>query len=511
MPPNAEAAALAELKVNLADQQWRLTHLYWIQDEHGKETKFAPNEPQLWLWLNRWYGNIILKARQLGFSTFILLIFLDTCVFNSNTAAGIIDLTMFEAEKKLGKIKFAYDRMPQAIRDAVPLIKSNSREMIFANGSTIQAGTSHRGGTNQLLHISEFGPISARAPKVAKEIKAGAFGTVHAGQQIFVESTSEGSGGEFYDMVQRAESDQKLGKALSKLDFKLHFFAWWRHEGYTLDPSTVTVPQDMVDYFAELQVKHGIKLKPGQMAWYVAQRRRMGDDAMFKNFPSTPEEAFFASLEGAYFKRQMSKIRLDKRICHLPIDESKPVNTFWDIGKDTTAIWFHQTDGVRHRLVDYYENSGEVITHYCRELIKIRDKRQFVFGKHLGPHDFGVADWGGEGKTRKERAFDLGFEIEAIPRVQDKDDSIDECRIFLGLCWFDEEHTKRGIECLDNYTKKWNEDLSVWGSQPEHNWACHGADSLQTGAMGFSHEPIFRQDGRRSRGIPDSQRSAWGA
>ena len=38
----------------------------------------------------------------------------------------------------------------------------------------------------------------------------------------------------------------------------------------------------------------------------------------------------------------------------VPFDPYRPVNTFWDIGMDDeTAIWFHQTDGVRERLIDF--------------------------------------------------------------------------------------------------------------------------------------------------------------
>ena len=41
----------------------------------------------------------------------------------------------------------------------------------------------------------------------------------------------------------------------------------------------------------------------------------------------------------------------------------RPVNTFWDIGMDDdTAIWFHQTDGVWHRLVDFYSNSDDSLS-----------------------------------------------------------------------------------------------------------------------------------------------------
>jgi hypothetical protein len=47
------------------------------------------------------------------------------------------------------------------------------------------------------------------------------------------------------------------------------------------------------------------------------------------------------------------------------------VDTFWDIGMgDQTAIWFHQHDGLRHRLIDYHSNSGESLPHYDQETLR---------------------------------------------------------------------------------------------------------------------------------------------
>jgi hypothetical protein len=89
---------------------------------------------------------------------------------------------------------------------------------------------------------------------------------------------------------------------------------------------------------------------------------------MKSEYPSCIEECFYASLEGSYFKREMSRARDDKRIgLPLPYDPSRPVNAFWDIGMDDeNCIWFHQTDGVRHPLIDLYQNSGEGLPHYIQ-------------------------------------------------------------------------------------------------------------------------------------------------
>jgi hypothetical protein len=98
-----------------------------------------------------------------------------------------------------------------------------------------------------------------------------------------------------------------------------------------------------------------------QPAWYAKMFEEQGPDDMKSEYPSCIEECFYSSLEGSHFKRELAKARDDKRIgLPLPHDPSRPVNTFWDIGMDDeNCIWFNQTDGVRHRLIDFYCNSGE--------------------------------------------------------------------------------------------------------------------------------------------------------
>jgi hypothetical protein len=75
---------------------------------------------------------------------------------------------------------------------------------------------------------------------------------------------------------------------------------------------------------------------------------------MKREFPATVEEAFEASIEGAYLAEQMAKVRREGRICNVPIERA-PVDTFWDLGvNDDMVIWFRQKIGPEHRFIDYY-------------------------------------------------------------------------------------------------------------------------------------------------------------
>jgi len=498
----------------MADREWRLDHLYYIQDKDGNELQFKRNAAQRKLDVDQWYRDIIVKARQIGFSTFIALLILDDCLFRRNTRAAIIDATLGDAKKKLAKIKFAYDRLPATVRLTVKLKKDNTEEMKFSNGSEISIGTSFRGDTPQILHVSEYGKISADSPDTAKNIRTGAFNAVGKNGKIFVESTAHGVGGEFYDGVQRASAFAKSGLEATTLDFKLHFFAWWMDPDYRVPSHLVLITAQMQAYFAELKTKYGINLDANQKAWYVKMHEEQGPDDMKSEYPSCIEECFASSLEGSYFKRELQKARDDKRVgLPLPYDPSRPVNTFWDIGMDDeNCIWFHQSDGVRHRLIDFYQNSGEGLPHYVQILQEKQRTRNFIYGKHYGPHDLEVREWSSQAaKPRKEIAKELGVTFIVVPRIEDKADAIEAARRFLQTTWIDSEHCGDGLKGLDNYRKRWNKTLSCWSGDPVHDFASHIADALMTGAVGLIPDRIRRQPKQHRHDSTGRGPSSWSA
>lgn len=479
---------------DLKSRRWRLNNLYMIVDRHGQKVIFKMNEDQEALYTNQHYQNIILKARQRGFTTFIQILMLDACLFNSNTYAGVIAHNREDAEDFFSKkIKFAYDNLPPSLKAAIPSTQDSAKMLSFANGSSIRVGTSLRSGTYHYLHISEFGKICARYPEKAKEIVTGALNTVHAGQFVFIESTAEGSEGYFYEFCQEAQNVERMGSALTALDMKFHFFPWWRDGEYRVDPRNVAIPEDLKQYFALLEIEHGVTLDDAQKAWYAKKLKTQGDD-MKREYPSTPGEAFEAAIEGAFYSRQMAAARKEGRIGRVPYDPALVVNTWWDIGmNDATAIWLHQNVGKENRLIGYYENSGEGIDHYAGWLKTWAAERTAQFGTHIMPHDVNVREWGGRGKSRKETAMNLGIKpIQVIARTPNLLDDIQGARNFLASCWIDEESCSQGIRCLDNYRKAWDAGNEVFRNQPLHNWASNGADAFRQGANGFKPPQKFK-------------------
>lgn len=482
-----ELQAYREIKSRLSDREWRLNNLYWIKNDKGQKVKFEFWPEQKALYDEIWYFNVILKARQLGFTTFILIYTLDACLFNSNHSGGVIAHTREDAEDLFkNKVKFAYDNLPEWLKAEIPATQDTARKIEFANGSSITVGTSLRSGTNQKLLVSEYGKISARYPEKAIEIKTGALNTVHSGQQIFIESTAEGKQGEFYELVTLARKLQQEGRDLTVLDPKFHFYPWYKHPGYVLgetDISNTSINLEMQEYFAKIEGECRVKLTPGQKCWYVKKAAIQGD-LMKREFPSTPDEAFESSLEGAYYAQQMALVRKNRQIGHYPWEPSRQVHTFWDIGlNDEMAIWFFQHIGHEYRFVHYFENSGEGWQHYANYLKSLG----YSYGTHYWPHDGNKRILGKEVITSKNVALDLGIRpIEIVPRTLDVMADINNyCRPVLPRCSFDQVSCAQGIAHLDNYRKQWDEKLGHWKETPLHNRASNGADAFRTFAMGY--------------------------
>lgn len=459
------------------DPLWRLENYYNIVNKDGKVTKFKLNWAQRLLHENVWYCNIILKARQLGISTYICMLFLDRCLFNDNKAAGVIAHTREDAEFLFKRIKYAYDKLPPHIKDARPAKTDSARELCFSNGSSIRVGTSMRGSTLQYLHISEFGKICAKFPDKAQEIITGSLNTIAPGQYVFIESTAEGREGYFHDICKTAQDNLKSGRELSKLDFKFHFFPWWGEPSYRIG-SQVVMSQQSLDYFEHLK-NRGIALDPEQMYWYAARKETQGDN-MMREYPTTPDEAWESAIDGAYYAQQMSRCRLEKRIGFIPYDDALPVYTAWDLGyNDSTSIWFAQVYGKEVRLIDYIEGSGESLAHW----LGVVKSRPYIYEKHIAPHDIMVHEYT-TGMTRQASARKMGINLIPAPKVEIIP-GIDQVRSLLNRCFFDEKRCMMGIKALENYKKQWNDRLGCWNKDPLHNQYSHGADAFRTLATGM--------------------------
>ena len=212
-------------------------------------------------------------------------------------------------------------------------------------------------------------------------------------------------------------------------------------------------------------------------------------------------QEYFCSFEapntGSYYGRIIEELQREGQITRVPYEPSLGVHTWWDLGMDDcTSIWFTQTAGFEQRIIDYYENSGEPLSHYAKVLA---DKPYAYAGHHL-PHDVEVRELG-TGRSRKEVLNNLGMAVQVVPKLE-LGDGIEATRTLLPNCWFDAEKCAYGLKALMVYHRKWDEVKRAFATHPEHDWSSHAADAFRYFAVGSNatRSHPYPQHARRRSG-----------
>jgi hypothetical protein len=461
---------MEELVDLLSDKQWRMHNLYYVLTNTSQTVPFHPNHAQQRFQESRTDQDVILKARQLGFSTYIQVDMLDDALFNDNQRGLVIANSQRNAKRIMrDKLRFAYDRLPEIIRVMVPLVTDSQSELVFGNGSNVCVETSGRGGTWDYTHISELGNISRERPDAAHSIMTA---VVPASRKTVVESTAEGIEGEYFDLVTKARTGNS--------DWNFMFYAWHDNPQYVRSFTKISLTEDDKKYFANVEDVVGKKLTTEQINWYLSKRDSLPDpESMHQEHPSYPDEAFAVSVDRCYYTTQYNKLVEDKRITTVPYDESLPVNTYWDIGvSDATVIWFGQDHGSSTHFIDYFENETSKPYSF---FVKILTDRGYMYGIHYLPHDGNQRRPGvEENLTPQEMLKKLGVtNTEIVPRCTTKLQAINATRTKLSTAYFDESKCRPGIDHFRQYRKRWNRSLGVAvDSEPDHNEHSHCSDSL---------------------------------
>lgn len=180
------------------------------------------------------------------------------------------------------------------------------------------------------------------------------------------------------------------------------------------------------------------------------------------------------TLDGAIYANEVRAATAEGRFTRVPYDQTKPVHTFWDLGRaDMTAIWFAQIVGFEFRLIDYYENRGQALGHYLKHL----QTKGYVYGDCWLPHDAQNELLASE-RTIAQQARAAGFNVRITPKSSIAD-GINAARTLFGSCWFDADKCADGINCLRNYRYEVDEETQQYSQKPLHDWASHGADAFR--------------------------------
>ena len=217
----------------------------------------------------------------------------------------------------------------------------------------------------------------------------------------------------------------------------------------------------------------------------VADWRQMEVDspAKFRQYVMNCHDE--VDLDACYYADTLNQLRKSGQIGMIHHDSSVRVLLSFDLGFDCTSIWFFQVLGQKVNIIDYYENTGKPIKHY----IDVLDRRKRDFGYNYGrlfmPHDANKREMVA-GTTLSKSMKDMGYEVIALPRVQNLDFAINNVINVLPRCWFDEKKCELGLEALNHYRREYNEELKIYLEKPLHDWASHPSSSFKELAQAVS-------------------------
>jgi hypothetical protein len=296
----------------LMDKMWRLEHLYFIQNKRGERVQFKLNRAQRHFLENKHTRNVIVKSRQLGFTTLEVIDMLDDVLFNENYHA-IMRAHLDDLAEDIfqNKISFAWNNIPPQVKSLWKAIADRAKQLKFdfGNGtvSSIAVKGSGRSGTHQRAHISEYAKLCRTDPERANEVITGTFNSVPLWGRIDIESTAEGDYGDFYEIYNEAKGkDPEL-----QTEFKAHFYNWtWD------DEAIEAVSQRDIDIFKKdprnepfLEIQKKYKFNEKQITYYYIQWISMNKNwnRLRQEYPITDEEAFVASGFKEFDQEALSK------------------------------------------------------------------------------------------------------------------------------------------------------------------------------------------------------------
>lgn len=378
-----------EDKKRLRNKDWRIEHLYKIKNKQKKLVTFKKNRAQADFEENKHTRNIILKSRQLGFTTHEAIDTLDDMAFTKNFDALFIAHGLEPAKDIFdNKIKLAWDNFPFKGRFEVDMNSARKIKVGFGTQhegdeqhySTITVDTSGRSGTYSRLHISEFAKLCKQFPDRALEVIEGSIPAVPTNGRVDIESTAEAAEGLFYEMFWEAWD---RGDPKHPTQFKAHFYNWqWDEEIETIDP--IEVPAE----FRAYQEKH--QLNDKEISYYYLKFISLGERernwaTMKKEFPTTPEEAFEGSgdklfdaeILGTYRKltpiHEYGDVKIYKeyRLGHV---YGIGADVAEGIGKDSSTIIVWDFSTVRPEIVAVYESNQIAPDLFAYEIKNLAEK-----------------------------------------------------------------------------------------------------------------------------------------
>jgi hypothetical protein len=228
--------------------------------------------------------NVVLKARQVGITTYIAARFFARTI----TQRGILSMQVTQdresSEDIFRIVRRFWENLPEEWREGrLRTSHCNARQLVFPDLDSeyclaSAAENAGRGRTIQNLHCSEVSRWGGEGDEALASLRA----AVVPGGEIVLESTPNGAGGLFYQEWQRSEDT----------GYTRHFFPWWYDASYTLEAGASFAP--LTEEETELAAAQGLTIE--QIAWRRKQWASLRGRAA-QEFAEDPVQCFRASGE----------------------------------------------------------------------------------------------------------------------------------------------------------------------------------------------------------------------
>lgn len=251
--------------------------------------------------------------------------------------------------------------------------------------------------------------------------------------------------------------------------------------------SMFDMARDSPRWFSEISSIHETgALSPEQLAESLSEYIALyGEDLGTAQFQQEYECSFNAAILGAFYAREMVKVRREGRVADIE-PQPGPVHTAWDLGiTDSTAIWWFQVVGSQIFILDVYVAHGAGVDHYA----EICHSKPWPRGVDYVPHDARAKQWGIPGaRTRVESMREFGLNPEVVP-LASKQDGINAVRRTLPLSVFHPRCEDDGLSALEQYRREWDDERKTFRNTEVHDWTSHPADAFRYLAMAWRKAP----------------------
>jgi hypothetical protein len=278
-----------------------------VRTREGRPGKLKANKVQRAFENKRGQRNIVLKARQMGLTTWVAARFFLKTITQPGTLTLEVAHTQEAAEEIFRIVHRFLDWLPDGLRvGPLKTGRANVRQIVFpemdAEYRVVSAADRNagRGLTVQNLHCSEL----ARWPGDAADILAGLRAAMAPGGELILESTPQGVGGCFYEEWRKASETATVR----------HFFPWWMEARYHSAAADAT---SLTDGERVLMETHGLKLTQ------IAYRRRIRADfrgLTAQEYAEDEESCFLASGESVF---ELAAVEARLRTAPEPVERRK--------------------------------------------------------------------------------------------------------------------------------------------------------------------------------------------